>query len=263
MDKCDNNCEECKNKEKCNIIKPNNLSNIKKIIAIGSGKGGVGKSLVTSLLATKLRKEGFKVGILDADITGPSILKMFGIKEKNKSNENFIKPCVSESGIKIVSINMFLKNDEDAVIWRGPILSNTVIQFFKDTLWEELDFLLIDMPPGTGDIVLTLYQSIMIDDLIIVTTPQDLVSLIIQKSYNMAKKMNINILGIVENMSYLKCDKCGNKIEIFGKSNINQLAQKLNLKVIEKIPLDPKLSKYVDDGKIEKYDMNYFEKLKL
>lgn len=263
MDKCDNNCKECKDKENCNIIKPNSFSNIKKIIAIGSGKGGVGKSLITSLLATKLNKKGFKVGILDADITGPSIPKIFGIKEKIQSNENGIIPCVSKSGIKIVSINMFLKNDEDAVIWRGPILSNTVIQFFRDTIWEELDFLLIDMPPGTGDIVLTLYQSIKIDDLIIVTTPQDLVSLIVQKSYNMAKQMNINVLGLVENMSYLKCNECGNIINIFGESKINELATKLNIKVIEKIPLDPELSKYVDNGKLEEYNTIYFGNLKL
>lgn len=259
MNKCDNNCKECKNQENCNIIKPNKLSNIKKIIAIGSGKGGVGKSLVTSLLATKLSKEGFKVGILDADITGPSIAKIFGIKEKIQSEENCIIPCVSKSGIKIVSINMFLENDDDAVIWRGPILSNTVIQFYRDTIWGELDFLLIDMPPGTGDIVLTLYQSIKIDGLIIVTTPQDLVTLIIQKSYKMAKQMNISVIGLVENMSYIKCNECGNTINIFGESKINELATKLNLKVLERIPLDPKLSIYVDNGNIEIYENTLFK----
>lgn len=259
MKECNKNCKECDMKDSCNIIMPNEFSDIKKIIAVGSGKGGVGKSLVTSLLATKLNKQGFKVGILDADLTGASIPKMFGIKEKIQGDANGIIPCVTKSGIKIVSINMFLKNDDDAVIWRGPLLSNTVIQFFKDTLWEELDYLLIDMPPGTGDIALTLYQSIKIDDLIIVTTPQDLVSLIIKKSFNMAKQMNIRVLGLVENMSYLKCDECGHKINIFGDSKIDELAKELNLNIIDKIPLDPKLSAYVDDGNIESYENNLFE----
>ncbi|MFA5511967.1 MAG: Mrp/NBP35 family ATP-binding protein [Candidatus Kapaibacterium sp.] len=265
MSSCDNNCTECKTKNNCSkeSKQVNELSKIKKIIAVGSGKGGVGKSLVTTLLATKLRKEGFNVGILDADITGPSIPKTFGINAKTINNKDGIIPIESKLGIKIVSINMFLDNESDAVIWRGPILSNTVIQFFKDTMWGSLDCLIIDMPPGTADIVLTIYQSIPIDGLIIVTTPQDLVSLIVEKSYNMAKQMGIKTLGLVENMSYLKCDKCENRINIFGESKIDDLAIKLETKVIEKIPLDTKLSKYVDDGNIENYENTLFKDFNL
>lgn len=260
MSSCDYNCENCEKKENCVIkkIQTNEFSNIKKVIAVGSGKGGVGKSLVTSILATKLRNEGKKVGILDADITGPSIPKMFGITEKAKTEERGIIPTISKTGIKIVSIGMFLEKQDDAVIWRGPILSNTVLQFWKDTVWEELDYLLIDMPPGTGDIVLTIYQSIPINGLVIVTTPQDLVNLIVKKSYNMAKQMNIPILGVVENMSYLKCDKCGKKIRLFGDSNIDAQAFDLGIRVLDKIPLDPKLSEYVDKGNVENYENIFF-----
>lgn len=259
MDKCDKNCESCKNKTSCNL--KNKTSSIKKIIAVGSGKGGVGKSLVSSLIATKLQKDGLKVGILDADITGASIPKIFGIKDKITTSKDGIIPITSKIGIKIVSINMFIENETDPIIWRGPLLSNTVIQFYKDTLWGDLDCLIIDMPPGTSDIVLTIYQSIPIDDVIIVTTPQELVSLIVEKSFNMARKMNKNVLGLVENMSYLQCGKCGNKIEIFGKSKTNDLAIKLKTKVIEKIPLDIELSKYIDNGKIEDYKNNLFKNL--
>lgn len=263
MEKCDNNCKECESKDSCEKIQLNEFSEIKKVFAVGSGKGGVGKSIVTSLMANKLNKDGFKVGILDADITGPSILRMFGIKEKGTTTEGGIIPNISKKGIKIVSINMFLEKEDDAVIWRGPILSNTVLQFWKDTLWGELDYLFIDMPPGTGDIALTLYQSIPIDKLIIVTTPQDLVNLIVKKSYNMAKEMKIPILGLVENMSYLKCDNCKNKIKIFGESKVDSLAYILKTNVIEKIPLDMKLSEYIDKGNIEEYKNNLFYDLKL
>lgn len=261
MDNCDNNCLSCKTK--CDKENKKKSNNIKKIIAVGSGKGGVGKSLVSSLIATKLKKEGLNVGILDSDITGPSIPKIFGIKEKAITNNYGIVPIESKLGIKIVSINMFLDNESDPIIWRGPILSNMVTQFFEETLWGELDCLVIDMPPGTADIVLTIYQSIPIDGVIIVTSPQDLVSLIVEKSYNMANQMNIKVLGLVENMSYLKCGDCGNKINIFGESKINDLAIKLDTKVIEKIPLDTKLTKYIDDGNIEEYENTLFKDFKL
>lgn len=265
MSTCDNNCTECKNKNNCSMESKavNKFSNIKKIIAVGSGKGGVGKSLVASLIATKLRKEGLNVGILDADITGPSIPKIFGIKGKAITNNDGIVPIESKLGIKIVSINMFLDNESDPIIWRGPILSNTVTQFFQNTMWGNLDCLIIDTPPGTADIVLTIYQSIPIDGLIIVTSPQDLVSLIVEKSYNMAKQMGIKTLGLVENMSYLKCGECGNKINIFGESKINDLAIKLDTKIIEKIPLDTKLTKYIDNGNIEEYENTLFKDFKL
>lgn len=262
MNECDNNCDKCESKGKCAFekLKLNEFSEIKHVIAVGSGKGGVGKSLVTSLMASKLRKDGFKVGILDADIIGPSIPKMFGITEKAKYKNSYIIPTESKEGIQIVSMNMFLKNDEDAVLWRGPILSNTVAQFWGNTMWGELDYLFIDMPPGTGDIALTIYQSIPIDALVIVTTPQELVHLIVKKSYNMAKQMNIKVLGIVENMSYFTCDKCLTKVKIFGESKIDELALDLDIDVIEKIPLDIKLSKYVDKGNIEGYKNTLFDK---
>lgn len=263
MEKCDLNCDNCSKKDNCNIIQKINVnkdSNIRNIIAVGSGKGGVGKSLTTALIATKLRKQGYKVGILDADITGASIPKMFGINEKI-INDKYINPIKSKEGIKIVSINMFLKEEEDPVILRGPILSNTVIQFFRDTLWEELDYLLIDMPPGTGDITLTIYQMIPIDGVVIVTTPQDLVSLIVKKSINMSNKMGIKVLGLVENMSYILCPDCNKKIKLFGDSDIDAKAFDMGIKVIEKLPLDPILSKCVDEGNIEKYDNKYFNKL--
>lgn len=265
MSTCNNDCKNCKDKNNCNMESKiiNDFSNIKKVIAVGSGKGGVGKSLVASLLATKFRKEGLSVGILDADITGPSIPRTFGIDGKATINKDYIVPIESKLGIKIVSINMFLDNKSDPVIWRGPILSNTVTQFFQNTMWGDLDCLIIDMPPGTADIVLTIYQSLPIDGLIIVTSPQDLVNLIVEKSYNMAKQMEIKILGLVENMSYLKCDKCDNKINIFGESKIGELAIKLDTKVIEKIPLDTKLTKYIDSGNIEKYENELFKNFKL
>lgn len=263
MADCDLKCEGCSKKDNCNIINKievNKKSKIRKIIAVGSGKGGVGKSLVTSLLAVKLRKEGYKVGILDADITGPSIPTIFGITSPALEEEGHIIPVKSSSGIKIVSINMFLENADDPVILRGPILSNTVIQFYRDTLWEELDYLLIDTPPGTGDITLSIYQMIPIDSVVIVSTPQDLVGLIVKKSVNMAKKMNIKIEGIVENMSYIKCPDCDKKIKLFGESNIDSTAFEMGIKVIEKIPLDPKLSSLVDAGKIEEYTFDFFKK---
>jgi Mrp family chromosome partitioning ATPase len=263
MSTCDNNCTECKEKNNCSLKSTNKFSKIKNVIAVGSGKGGVGKSLVTAILANKFRKDGFKVGILDSDITGPSIPKMFGIKQKAKTRNDRIIPASSKSGIEIISINMFLENDEEAIIWRGPILSNTVSQFWKDTNWGELDYLFIDMPPGTGDIALTIYQSIPVDGLIIVTTPQDLVNLIVKKSFNMAKQMNIPVLGIVENMSYLVCNECSNKIKLFGDSKIDSIASDLKLEVIEKIPLDTKLSEYIDKGNIEDYEIKLFENFKI
>lgn len=244
-----------------------NKSNfISKIIAVGSGKGGVGKSVISSLLAIKLRNEGFKIGILDADITGPSIQNMFGLKNKGKVVEEGLLPLVSKLSIEIVSVNMFLENEEDPTIWRGPLLSNVLMQLYNDTLWGELDYLIVDMPPGTSDIAITLYQSLPIDGVVIVTTPQDLVNIIVKKFYNMSKKMNIKILGLIENMSYLVCDKCNNKINLFGESKIDDIAEKLETIVIDKVPIDVKLTEIINNGNIEDYAIkdifNDFEKIK-
>jgi Mrp family chromosome partitioning ATPase len=234
----------------------NNENLIKNIIAIGSGKGGVGKSLISSLLAIKLKEIGYKVGILDADITGPSIQNMFGLQEKGEANDEGIIPMESKGGIKIVSVNMFLEDRETPTIWRGPMLSNILMQLYNDTSWGELDYLIVDMPPGTSDIAITLYQSLSINGVIIVTTPQDLVNVIVKKFYNMSKKMNIEILGLIENMSYLICDKCNNKINLFGESKVDLIAKNLKTIVIDKIPVDIKLTKYVDNGSVEDYDIN-------
>ncbi len=255
----------CESKETCSISKENanQFSDIKKVIAVLSGKGGVGKSLVTSLLASSMRREGLNIGILDADITGPSIPKMFGIDKKGEVGEYGIIPEKSQKGIKIVSINMFLEKQDSPVIWRGPILSNTVKQFWTDTVWGELDYLFIDMPPGTGDVPLTVFQLIPLDGIVIVTSPQDLVNLIVRKSYNMAKEMNIPVIGIVENMSYIQCPDCNKTIDVFGKSRTEEIAQDFGINLIARLPIDPKIAALADIGKIEDYDKRYFRDLSI
>lgn len=234
-------------------IPKNEFTDVKKIYAIVSGKGGVGKSLVTSLLAVGLRREGFDVGVFDADITGPSIPKIFGVGgAKIDSDSKAIYPVKTHNDIKIMSINLLLNKEDAPVIWRGPLIAKTIEQFWTDVGWGVLDYLLIDMPPGTGDVALTVFQSLPIDGIIIVTSPQDLVSLIVKKAYNMALQMDIPIVGIVENMSYVKCPHCGKEIEIFGKSKLEDVANQLNLSILGKIPIDPELSVLCDRGEIEK-----------
>jgi len=239
-----------------NVMHPipkNEFTDVKKIYAIVSGKGGVGKSLVTSLLAVGLRREGFDVGVFDADITGPSIPKIFGVTgEKIDSDSKAIYPVRTHNDIRIMSMNLLLNKEDAPVIWRGPLIAKTIEQFWTEVGWGVLDYLLIDMPPGTGDVVLTVFQSIPIDGIIIVTSPQDLVSLIVKKAYNMAKQMDIPIVGIVENMSYAICPHCGKEIEIFGKSKLESIAQELDLKILGKVPIDPELTKLCDEGEIEK-----------
>lgn len=239
----------------------NKYSKITKVIGVASGKGGVGKSSTTSLLATAAQKLGYSVGILDADITGPSIPKAFGIQGKATGSEFGILPRESENGIKIISVNLILDDVTQPVIMRGPIIGNMVKQFWSDVYWGELDFLFIDMPPGTGDVPLTIYQSIKLDGIILVTTPQDLVAMIVEKAVNMSKIMDIPMLGIIENMSYFLCPDNGKKYEIFGKSKINEVAQKMGLEVLGQMPIDPKIAELCDAGRIEDYDQNQFAEI--
>lgn len=236
------------------------MNAIKKVIGVVSGKGGVGKSFVTASLAASLVEKGFQVGILDGDITGPSIPKMFGITGRAEGTEDGIFPAISEKGIRIMSINLLLEHAEDPVIWRGPIIGGVVKQFWTDVIWGDLDFLLIDMPPGTGDVPLTVFQSIPVDGIIVVTSPQDLVQLIVKKAYNMANSMNIPVLGLVENYSYLECPDCGKKISVFGESKVDQAAEQLGLQVLGKMPIMPKLAELADEGKFDHVQNPHLEK---
>jgi Mrp family chromosome partitioning ATPase len=239
--------------------KPHELSNIKKVIGVVSGKGGVGKSLVTSMLAVIMNRRGYKAAILDADITGPSIPKAFGINEKPKANALGLLPIKSKTGIDIMSINLLLENDTDPVVWRGPMLAGAVKQFWTDVIWYDIVFMFIDMPPGTGDVPLTVFQSLPVDGIIIVTSPQELVSMIVSKAVKMAEKMNIPVIGLVENMAYFKCPDNDKDYQIFGESHIEEVAEKHNLKVLAKLPIDPKISEACDKGMIEFYNSVWFD----
>ncbi len=250
-------CEGCDKSQKSLIEKTNDLNSIKKVIGVVSGKGGVGKSFVTAMMAVLMKRKGYNVGIMDADITGPSIPKMFGIKNKAVANELGILPETTSGGIDLMSINLLLDQEDAPVIWRGPILSGVVLQFWKDVLWGNLDFLFIDMPPGTGDVPLTVFQSIPVDGIIIVTSPQELVSVIVKKAINMAKQMNIPVLGAVENMSYVKCPDCDKEINIFGESKLDEIAKEWNLDVLGRIPIDPAIAKLVDNGEFENFTADY------
>jgi Mrp family chromosome partitioning ATPase len=264
---CNQNCNSCsdscadKKGEKADFsAKPHELSNIKKVIGIVSGKGGVGKSLVTSMLAVAMKRKGYNTAILDADITGPSIPKAFGITEKPAMNELGMFPVKSKTGIHIMSTNLLLHNDTDPVIWRGPIIAGMVKQFWTDVIWNNVDFMFVDMPPGTGDVPLTVFQSLPVDGIVIVTSPQELVSMIVAKAVNMAKTMNIPILGIVENMSYFKCPDCDKKHNIFGDSHIEEIAQKHNINVLAKLPIDTKIAAACDKGSVELIEGDWFDK---
>lgn len=229
----------------------NDFSRVKKVIGVVSGKGGVGKSIVTSLMSVMFSRKGYKTAILDADITGPSIPKAFGINERAMGSEKGIHPVITEGGIEVMSINLLLENPTDPVVWRGPVLAGTVKQFWTDVVWGDVDFMFVDMPPGTGDVPLTVYQSLPLDGIIVVTSPQDLVSMIVGKAVKMAKMMDVPILGIVENMSYFVCPDCGKKHYPFGESKINEVAKEYDLNVIAQLPVDPKNAKACDDGIIE------------
>jgi Mrp family chromosome partitioning ATPase len=237
------------------------MSSVKKVIGIISGKGGVGKSLITSLLAVTMNRMGYHTAILDADITGPSIPKAFGISEKAKGNNFGILPVKTKNGIDIMSVNLLLENDTDPVVWRGPIIASVVKQFWTDVIWSDVDFMFIDMPPGTGDVPLTVFQSINVDGIIVVTSPQELVSMIVSKAVKMAKMMNVPIIGLVENMSYFKCPDNDKNYQIFGESHIEEIADEHNLKVLAKIPVDPKLSVACDRGMVELFEGNWLEQV--
>ena len=232
----------------------NKYSDIKKVIGVVSGKGGVGKSLVSCLLASKCAKAGLKVGILDADITGPSVPKSFGITERAMQDDECLLPAVTSDGIKLMSINLLLEDVNSPVVWRGPVISGVIEQFWSDVRWGELDYLFVDMPPGTGDVALTVFQSLPIDGIVIVSTPQDLVKMIVNKAYNMAKMMNVPVLGLVENMSYYICPNCNEKINIFGESKIEKTAGELGVPVLAKLPINPEINKLVDAGKISEVE---------
>lgn len=237
----------------------NPFSHINKVIAVVSGKGGVGKSMVTASLARMMRQQGFSVGILDADITGPSIPKMYGLHEKAKGSEQGIFPCEAKDGTRIMSVNLLLENESDPVIWRGPVIAGVVTQFWTDVMWGELDYLFVDMPPGTGDVPLTVFQSLPVDGIVIVTSPQDLVQMIVEKAYHMAEKMNIPVLGIVENYSYLVCPDCGKKISVFGESHIEEVAAGLGIPVLGKMPVDAGLAELVEEERFYEADNRYLE----
>ena len=252
-------CEGCSSNNRMKYEPMNSRSQINKVIAVMSGKGGVGKSLVTSSLAAKLKKKGYKVGILDADITGPSIPKMFGLNETANGDGNGLYPVETSSGIKVMSVNLLLEDEEEPVIWRGPVISSVVKQFWSDVYWGELDYLLIDMPPGTGDVPLTVFQSIPVDGAIIVTSPQDLVRLIVKKAYNMVVKMDIPVMGIVENYSYIECPDCDKKIAVFGESKIDEIASEIGVEVLGKLPIVPAIAKLADEGRFDEADNTFVD----
>ncbi len=262
---CSHDCSSCK--ENCSERKDfkeklNDLSSVKKVIGIVSGKGGVGKSFVTSILAVLSQRKGYKTAIIDADITGPSIPKMFGIKEKAISPDGkHLLPLNSKTDISVMSMNLLLENDVDPVVWRGPVIAGAVKQFWTDVIWEDVDYMYVDMPPGTGDVPLTVFQSLPVAGIIIITSPQELVSMIVGKAVKMANLMNIPILGIVENYSYYECNKCGEKLQIFGESKVEEVAKEYGIKVTAKLPINPEFARLADNGTIELFDENYLDNI--
>jgi len=260
---CNGNCSSCSSKcseEKQDLHFPQNqYSNIKKVIGVVSGKGGVGKSMVTSLLANSFQARGFQTAILDADITGPSIPQAFGLHENARQNELGLLPSETKTGIKVMSINLLLEKEENPVVWRGPVISGVIQQFWTDVCWGDVDYMFVDMPPGTGDVSLTVFQSLPVDGIVVVTTPQDLVTMIVKKAYNMAQLMNVPVLGIVENMSYALCSDCGKKINIFGESKAEQVAKALGVDVLATMPVESKNASLVDKGAVELADETFIK----
>ena len=256
MSSCNGNCSECGSD--CADRKPESLlaelnpnASVKKVIAVVSGKGGVGKSTVTSMLAVAMARRGKRVGILDADITGPSAPTAFGVTECQGADESGLYPALTRTGIQVMSINLLLDNPADPVVWRGPVIAGAVKQFWTDVIWENVDYLFVDMPPGTGDVPLTVFQSLPVDGVIIVTSPQDLVSMIVAKAVKMANMMHIPVLGFVENYSYLRCPDCGKKISVFGKSHLDEIAAQFGLPILARLPIDPAVAEAYDNGQME------------
>ena len=257
-DNCTHDCSSCSESCSEREFNPedfrapmNAMSDVKKVIAVVSGKGGVGKSMVTSMMSVLMAREGKQTAILDADITGPSIPKAFGLKEKIWGDKNMMYPAVTKSGIKVVSLNLLIDNETDPVVWRGPMVAEVVKQFWTDSLWEDVDVMFVDMPPGTGDVPLTVYQSLPIDGIIVVASPQELVGMIVEKAVNMANMMNIPVIGLVENMSYFTCPDCGKQHKIFGESHIDEIAEKFGIDTVCKLPINPELARATDLGQIE------------
>lgn len=261
---CNHDCSscssDCKDRQPQDLHeKLNQYSSVKKVIGIVSGKGGVGKSLVTSMLAVTFNRMGKKTAILDADITGPSIPKAFGINSRCMGSDEGIIPATTETGIDVISLNLLLDNETDPVVWRSPMITGTVKQFWTDVVWKDIDYMFVDMPPGTGDVPLTVFQSIPLDGIVVVASPQELVSMIVQKAVKMAQMMNVPILGLVENMSYFACPDCGKKFNVFGDSHIDDVAKQYDTKVLAKLPIDSDLAKSVDNGKVEFFEGNYLD----
>ena len=257
MSECTHDCSNCSEKGNCQEItveKPNKLSSVRKVIGVVSGKGGVGKSLVSSLLASALQKSGYRTAVLDADLTGPSVPRMFGIDGRAEGCADGILPAISRSGVQIMSINLLLEDPGDPVVWRGPGIAGTGKQFWTDVIWSDVDFMFVDMPPGTGDVPLTVFQSLPVDGIVVVASPQELVAMIVEKAVRMADMMNIPVIGLVENMSYAVCPCCGEKIKIFGESAVGETAKAHGLPLLASLPFDPSIAKLCDEGRIEEYE---------
>lgn len=264
-EECTHNCETCsascgeRTDPQSFLEKPNELSHIKKVIGIVSGKGGVGKSLVTSMLATVMNRRGHKTAILDADITGPSIPKAFGLKEKATGNELGLFPVKTKMGIEVMSVNLLLENETDPVVWRGPVIAGTVKQFWTDVIWNDVDYMFVDMPPGTGDVPLTVFQSLPVDGIIVVTSPQELVGMIVDKAVKMADMMNIPVLALVENMSYFECPDCGKKHAVFGESHLQEIAARHGIGQTARLPINPEIARACDNGLVELFEGDWLD----
>jgi Mrp family chromosome partitioning ATPase len=262
---CSSDCSSCASAGNCSsqpqsfLEETHSFNNIKKVIAVVSGKGGVGKSMVTSLMSVNMKRAGYNTAILDADITGPSIPKAFGLTEKATANDMGILPIMTKTGIGTMSVNSLLENDTDPVVWRGPVIAGTVKQFWTDVLWGDVDYLFVDMPPGTGDVPLTVFQSLPVDGIIVVTSPQELVSMIVGKAVKMADMMNVPVLGLVENMSYFECPDCGKKINVFGESKLEEVAEQYGVDILGRLPINPKLAAACDRGMIELYEGDWLD----
>ena len=263
---CSGNCSSCgescaERNEESLLAQANPLSNVKKVVAVVSGKGGVGKSTVTSMLAVAMQRRGKNSAILDADITGPSIPKAFDLKQRPEAIEEGLLPVKTREGISVMSINLLLGSETDPVLWRGPVLAGAVKQFWTDVCWRDVDYMFVDMPPGTGDVPLTVFQSLPVDGILVVTSPQELVGMIVEKAVNMARMMNIPVLGVVENMSYFKCDQCGKEHHIFGESHLDEIAARSGVANVARLPMDPEIARACDAGRIEMIGGDWLEKL--